>query len=59
MHTELDPKRRYLCRHVHTNGNRCGSPALRAQNFCYYHDRTRLPSGINPYLVRIRIIRNG
>jgi len=39
----LDPKRRYLCRHVHTDGRRCGSPALRAQNFCYYHDRTRLP----------------
>jgi len=37
------PSRRYLCRHVHTDGRRCGSPALRAQNFCYYHDRTRLP----------------
>jgi hypothetical protein len=40
----LDPTRRYLCRHVHTDGRRCGSPALRAQNFCYYHDRTRLPN---------------
>jgi hypothetical protein len=39
-----DPKRRYLCRHVHTDGHRCGSPALRAQNFCYYHDRQRLPN---------------
>src|SRR4051812_13984676 len=38
----LDPTRRYLCRHVHTDGRRCGSPALRAQNFCYYHDRQRL-----------------
>ena len=39
---DLDPARRYLCRHVHTDGRRCGSPALRAQNFCYYHDRARL-----------------
>ena len=39
-----DPKRRYLCRHIHTDGHRCGSPALRAQNFCYYHDRQRLPN---------------
>jgi len=42
--TAHDPSRRYLCRHVHTNGNRCGSPALRGQHFCYYHDRTRLPN---------------
>jgi hypothetical protein len=39
--TSIDPKRRYLCRHVHTHGHRCGSPALRGQNFCYYHNRTR------------------
>jgi len=39
-----DPSRRYLCRHVHADGRRCGSPALRAQNFCYYHNRTRLPN---------------
>jgi hypothetical protein len=25
------------CRHVKTNGIRCGSPALRARNFCYFH----------------------
>jgi len=42
--TAHDPHRRYLCRHVHTNGNRCGSPALRGHDFCYYHDRTRLPN---------------
>ena len=29
------------CRHIHTNGRRCGSPALREQAFCYYHARSR------------------
>ena len=51
----LDPQRRYLCRHVHTDGRRCGSPALRAQNFCYYHDRSRLPNA--PLAGRIGIFR--
>lgn len=50
-----DPSRRYLCRHVHTDGRRCGSPALRAQNFCYYHDRTRLPRA--PLAGRLGIFR--
>jgi len=36
-----DPKRRYLCRHIFTNGHRCGSPALRGQHFCYYHRAVR------------------
>jgi hypothetical protein len=31
------PDTRYLCRHIFTDGRRCGSPALRTQNFCYYH----------------------
>jgi hypothetical protein len=26
-----------ICRHVRYNGVRCGSPALRENNFCYYH----------------------
>jgi hypothetical protein len=49
MHTEtasaqtatIDPTRRYLCRHVFTDGHRCGSPSLRGQDLCYYHTRTR------------------
>jgi hypothetical protein len=40
----IDPKRRYLCRHVYTDGHRCGSPALRGQNLCYYHLRSRRES---------------
>jgi hypothetical protein len=27
------------CKHLKVNGVRCGSPALTAQKFCYYHDR--------------------
>src|SRR5580700_8041834 len=41
-----DPKRRYLCRHIFTDGHRCGSPALRGQAFCYYHRLAR-PSVTN------------
>jgi hypothetical protein len=26
-----------LCQHSHANGNRCGSPALRGEQFCFYH----------------------
>ncbi len=28
-----------ICRHIKTNGQRCGSPALRDNYFCYYHDK--------------------
>jgi len=34
---------RFQCRHVFTDGRRCGSPALRSQNFCYYHHTSRIP----------------
>ena len=36
-----DPTRRNQCRHIHTRGTRCGSPALRGHDFCFYHDRSR------------------
>ena len=26
-----------ICRHIKLNGERCGSPALRDQAFCYFH----------------------
>lgn len=29
------------CQHTHPNGNRCGSPALRGQQFCFYHHPAR------------------
>ena len=34
---------RFQCRHVFTDGRRCGSPALRTQNFCYFHHTSRAP----------------
>ena len=37
---EVTPKR-YICRHIHTTGNRCGSPALKEEEFCYFHHATR------------------
>jgi hypothetical protein len=29
------------CQHIKMNGDRCGSPALRDQKFCYFHARCR------------------
>jgi hypothetical protein len=38
---------RFQCRHLFTDGRRCGSPALRgpegAENFCYFHHNSRRP----------------
>jgi hypothetical protein len=49
--TEITIKR-FLCRHIHTSGRRCGSPALRGEQFCYYHHTTRRPGpryrGVHP-----------
>ena len=28
-----------LCRHVKANGLRCGSPAIRGENWCFFHER--------------------
>ena len=40
-----------ICEHVKPGGGRCGSPALRGRNFCYYHTRLyeSLPVGRNMY----------
>ncbi len=38
---------RYQCRHIFTAGHRCGSPALRNEEFCYYHHNTRKPAPKN------------
>jgi hypothetical protein len=35
--------KRYLCRHIFVDGRRCGSPALREENFCYFHRTHRTP----------------
>ena len=48
---EPAPKR-FQCRHIHTSGHRCGSPALRGGPFCYHHHTTRNPEprhrGVHP-----------
>jgi hypothetical protein len=35
---------RYQCRHIFTDGHRCGSICLRGEPFCYYHHTTRKPA---------------
>jgi hypothetical protein len=40
--SETKPKR-YQCRHIFTDGHRCGSICLRGEEFCYYHHTTRKP----------------
>ncbi len=42
--------RRFQCRHIFTDGHRCGSPCLRQEDFCFYHHTSRgrraaIPSG--------------
>ncbi len=36
------------CRHIKASGTQCGSPALRSQRFCFYHQNNR-PLGIGMY----------
>jgi hypothetical protein len=36
-------QKRFRCRHVHAAGHQCGSPALRNEEFCYFHHTTRRP----------------
>jgi hypothetical protein len=30
-----------VCRHIKTNGTQCGSPALKENDFCFFHDQCR------------------
>src|SRR6266702_3902586 len=54
--TGTDPTRRYRCRHVFTDGHRCGSPSLRQQELCYYHHASRRgPSGGRGHFLMPRI----
>ena len=40
----MQPEKQYQCRHIFTDGRRCQSPCLRAEEFCYYHPTTRRPA---------------
>jgi len=48
MNTPTETPKRYQCRHIFTDGHRCGSPCLRSENLCYYHHTTRRPAQ-NPH----------
>jgi hypothetical protein len=37
------------CRHVKTNGTQCGSPALKGQELCFYHEQNQ-PRAVELYL---------
>ena len=39
---------RQQCRHIFTDGHRCGSPCLRNEDFCYYHHTSRKPAPRHP-----------
>jgi hypothetical protein len=45
------PEIRRQCRHIHTDGRRCGSPTPRGasapEHFCFYHHTTRKPLSRN------------
>jgi hypothetical protein len=43
-----DQPKRYVCRHIHASGLRCGSPCLRGEHFCYYHHTSRRPIQLRP-----------
>ena len=45
--------KRFQCRHIFIDGHRCGSAALRNEDFCYYHHTTRRPAA-NPRARRAR-----
>jgi hypothetical protein len=41
-HSNTQPVR-FHCRHIFTDGRRCGSFCLRGEEFCYYHHNSRRP----------------
>jgi hypothetical protein len=41
---QTETPKRYQCRHIFTDGHRCGSPCLRGEDLCYYHHNTRRPA---------------
>ena len=38
-----DTTKSYQCRHIRTNGRRCGTPSLRGEHLCYFHHTSRRP----------------
>jgi hypothetical protein len=44
----MSPNTAPRCRHIKVNGTQCGSPALRQNNFCFYHQQVR-PTTVECY----------
>jgi hypothetical protein len=38
-----DTAKSYQCRHIRTNGRRCGTPSLRGEHLCYQHHAAHRP----------------
>ena len=49
----MTEQKQYQCRHIFTDGHRCGSRCLRGEALCYYHHTTRKPAA-NPRTRRSR-----
>jgi len=51
MH-QIDTETKFQCRHIFTDGRRCGSPTLRSpaghEPFCFYHHNTRGAVSMTP-----------
>ncbi len=59
------------CRHIKANGLRCGSPALKGGQFCYYHSKVhtigaepnpkygplQLPTPEDPFAIQLSVAR--
>jgi len=43
IETRTETPKRFQCRHIFTDGHRCGSACLHHEEFCYYHHTTRRP----------------
>ncbi len=41
--------RRFQCRHIFTDGHRCGSPCLKGEDFCFYHHNTRRRTAVRSH----------
>jgi hypothetical protein len=50
---QTEAPKRFQCRHIFTDGHRCGSPCLRGEDLCYYHHTTRKPA-LHPRTRRCR-----
>jgi hypothetical protein len=53
VESRTETPKRFQCRHIFTDGHRCGSACLHHEEFCYYHHTARRPVA-NPKTRRSR-----